>query len=192
MPLNFVNSGGGSPFVRFSVEDNEWLRSTPDGDLQSVDMESNPVIIDIENIKQGWLNLQGGRDWIEWPDNDPTKMPKPSDAHRQGISVNFYSTKLFDDEATRELCSSQVGVLEFIKNLYNQAEPEFGKGKVPAVKLTDAKKVKLGKGNTRIPGFEIVKWVDRPDDLDAPVSSLTPAAEAAPAAASDDVDFDEI
>ena len=51
MPLNFVNSGGGSPFIRFSVEDNEWVRSTPEGDLTPIDMLSTPVVIDIENIQ---------------------------------------------------------------------------------------------------------------------------------------------
>ena len=71
MPLNFVSSGGGSPFIRFSVEDNEWVRSTPEGDLQTVDMGSAPVLIDIENIQQGWLKLSGGRDWVIWPNNDP-------------------------------------------------------------------------------------------------------------------------
>jgi hypothetical protein len=194
MPLNFVNSGGGSPFIRFSVEDNEWVRSTPEGDLTPIDMLSTPVVIDIENIQQGWLALQGGRDWVEWPGNDVMKCPKPSDAHRQGISVQFYSTKLFGDESVRELCSSQVGILEFIKKLYNDAESEFGKGKVPAVKIGDATKIKIGKGNSRIPTFDIVKWVDRPDELDAGASVPSPAAETVPSAAAsdDDVDFGEI
>jgi len=196
MPLNFVNSGGGSPFVRFSVEENCWLRSTPDGDLVNVDMESAPVVVDIEQIQQGWLNLQGGRDWVEWPGNDVTKCPKPSDAHRQGISVQFYSTKLFGDEPVRELCSSQVGVLEFVKKLYNEAESKFGNGQVPAIKIGDAVRVKLGKGGSRIPSFEIVKWVDRPDALSADanpdVEPKVEAATVAAAAASDDVDFGEI
>lgn len=197
MPLNFVSSGGGSPFIRFSVEDNEWVRSTPEGDLTTVEMTSAPVLIDIENIQQGWLKLSGGRDWVEWPNNDPTGVAKPSDMHKQGISVNFYSTKLFGDEATREFCTSGVGALEFVKKLYAACEDKFGSGEVPVVHITGSTKVKIGKGNSRIPDFEIKGWKPRPDDLGDNDTSPTPAAAAsdtaqASAAASDDVNFDEI
>lgn len=196
MPLNFVSSGGGSPFIRFSVEDNEWVRSTPEGDLTTVEMTSAPVLIDIENIQQGWLKLSGGRDWIEWPNNDPQGVAKPSDMHKQGISVNFYSTKLFGDESTREFCTSGVGALEFIKKLYNACEDKFGKGEIPVVHITGSTKVKIGKGNSRIPDFEIKGWKPRPDDMGAESSSSleTPSAAASDTAqaASDDVNFDEI
>lgn len=197
MPLNFVSTGGGKPFIRFSVEDNEWTRSTPNGELTTVDMASAPVLIDIENIQQGWLKLSGGRDWVEWPDNNPMAVQKPSDMHKQGISVNFYSTKLFGDEPTREFCTSGVGALEFIKKLYAECEDNFGKGEVPVVHIKDSTKVKIGKGPSRIPNFEIKGWKPRPDDMGSEVTSTPPAAAAstpasAEAAASDDVNFDEI
>lgn len=191
MPLNFVSSGGGSPFIRYSVEDNEWVRSTAEGGLEAVEMEGATVIVDVENIQQGWLKLSGGREWVEWPNNDPTKCPRPSDAHKQGFSVMFYSSKLFGDEPAREFCTSGTGAIEFIKKLYGEAEKGFGKGQVPAIKITGSTKVKIGKGNTRIPEFEILKWVDRPDELGAGSSQPAPSA-AQPVAASDDVDFDEI
>ena len=38
---------------------------------------SKGVVIDIENVQLGWLKLSGGRDWVEWPNNDPTNTPKP-------------------------------------------------------------------------------------------------------------------
>ncbi|MGB1189890.1 MAG: hypothetical protein ACPG4A_06660 [Pseudomonadales bacterium] len=196
MPLNFVSSGGGSPFIRFSVEDNEWVRSTSEGDLTTVDMGSAPVLIDIENIQQGWLKLSGGRDWVEWPNNDPTSTPKPSDMHKQGISLKFYSSKLFGDEPTREFCTSGVGALEFVKKLYAECEDKFGKGEVPVVHLTGSTKVKIGKGNSRIPNFEVKGWKARPEDLgssETTSSSAAAPAESSPtAAATDDVNFDEI
>ena len=197
MPLNFVSSGGGNPFIRFSVEDNEWCRSTPEGDLTTVDMTSAPVLIDIENVQQGWLKLSGGRDWVEWPGNDPSSTPKPSDQHKQGISVDFYSTKLFGDEPTREFCTSGVGSLEFIKKLYAACEDKFGKGEIPVVHITGSTKVKIGKGNSRIPDFEIKGWKARPDDMGAETVTSQPPADVASdttaqKSASDDVNFDEI
>ena len=122
---------------------------------------------------------------------------KPSDAHKQGFSVTFYSTKLFGDSPSRELSSSQIGMLDFVKALYMAAEtnPKF-KTHVPKVKIGEAPKRKVGKGNTRTPGFEITGWADRPEELGGalPVASPSAAAVTAPAAAaSDDVSFgDEI
>ena len=195
MPLNFINESTGAAFVRFSVEDNEWLRSSEGGNLVEFD-PSKGVVIDIENIQLGWLKLSGGRDWVEWPDNDPTNTPKPSDAHKQAFSVKLYSTKLFDDEPVRELCTSQQGMMMFIKKLHEEAENsgKMGKGEVPAVAIGKSKeKLKIGAGSTRVPPFEIVKWVDRPDELagDAPA----PAAKApepdtsSTQGADDDVEF---
>ena len=204
MPLNFASSGsGGSPFIRFSVEDNEWLRSSEEGELETVDLATNPVIIDIERVRQGWLKLQGGRDWVQWLDNDYTKIPKPSDAHKEGASVDFYSTKLFGDEPVREFCSSQEGAKVFIKELYDACEEKFGSGQVPVIKLTGSNKVKMGRGNTRIPTFEVVGWKERPDDLNVGVPGTTidtsskSASTSAPVAEAEsgstgDINFDEI
>ena len=50
MSLNFLNMGSGSPFIRFSVEDNEWTRSSVDGELLPIEWTS-PVVIDIEKIQ---------------------------------------------------------------------------------------------------------------------------------------------
>ena len=190
MSLNFLSMGSGSPFIRFSVEDNEWTRSSVDGDLIPIDWKS-PVVIDIEKIQQGWLKLAGGRDWQPWPDNDPTSVERPSMEHKQGFAVKFFSTKLFDDEPVRELSSSGAGMIEFIKALYKEAEPGFGRGTVPVVKMLPAVKVRIGKGPSRIPQFEIVKWLQRPAELDGDNAAETPAPAAATEAAADDDSFDD-
>jgi hypothetical protein len=185
--LNFIETSGGNAFIRYSVEDNEWNRSSEDGSLQPVDFASAPVLIDIEKIQQGWLKLQSGRDWLPWPNNDSTKVPQPDEkgadgkpVYKQGFSVMFYSTKLFGDEPARELCTSGAGLIKFVQALYGATESGFGEGKVPAVKITGSTKVKMGKGNSRIPTFEVVKWMDRPDELSAASSSSPVAAPTAP------------
>ena len=195
MPLNFVNEGGGGAFVRFSVEDNEWLRSSEGGDLKEFDPSSG-VVIDISNVKLGWLKLSGGRDWVEWPNNDPSQAARPSDQHKQGFLVKMFSSKLFDDEPVRELCTSQTGMNIFIKKLYEECEsaPEFKDGKVPAIAITKAKeKMKIGAGSTRVPPFEIKQWVDRPSELagGSPVPPApAPAVSSSASAVGDDVSFE--
>jgi hypothetical protein len=83
-------------------------------------------------------------------------------------------------------------MIEFIKALYKAAEPGFGEGKVPVVKMLPAIKVRIGKGPSKIPQFEIVKWVERPAELDGDNAEETPApAAATEAAAADDDSFDD-
>jgi|TARA_B110000483_G_scaffold57198_1_gene71588 hypothetical protein len=189
MPLETLNSGGGAAFIRFSAELDQWSRSSQSGDLVDISWDS-PVIVDIEKIQLGWLKLAGGRDWIIWPDNDVKLAAtlKPSDEYRQGFNVKFYSSKLFDDEPIRELSANGVGIFSFIKAVYDACESGFGKDQVPALKITKSTPTRIGKGATKIPNFEIVKWVDRPAELSGnapvtppPVAQATPQAEPASA-----------
>tara|TARA_Y100000004_G_scaffold190569_1_gene247906 strand:- start:653 stop:1252 length:600 start_codon:yes stop_codon:yes gene_type:complete len=199
MPLNLVSSGAGNAFIRYSIEDDVWLKSSQEGvmiELEDSDM-ANPMHVDIQNIKMGWLKLQGGRDWVEWEDNNPATTPKPSDAHKQGFTLMFYSKKIFgedDGDALRELCTSQVGMLEFAKKLYNDLEDQFkdNAGKSAVIKITGTEKVSIGKGKSKIPQFEFVKWADSPFDDEQATVTAPVASAAKEAKASDDVNFDEI
>jgi len=196
MPLNFIQETGGNAYIRFMVTDNEWQMSGAAG-METVDISTQAVIVDIENIQLGWLKLEGGRDWLPWPDNIPSNVAKPSDAHGQGFSVMFYSTKLFEDEPARELSASGAGIRQFVMDLHEEAEKskEFGSGKVPAIKIGEAPRVKMGKNSSRVPKFEIVKWVNRPEalsgDVPPPEKTAPPISPAASqsSGASDDVDF---
>lgn len=202
MPLMLPVENSGMPFIRYSSNEDLWTHSTEDGGMKDIDMVDGklpaPMIIDVENIDMGWLMLAtGARDWQPWPSVD-AQTERPSEDYKVGFSVRVYSKKLFDDAPLREFCSSGAGLLMFIKALYNECEGEFGKGKVPVVQIHKTPTMKLGKGNTRNPKYEIVKWVDRPEDMlaDAPSVESTEQQsniEAAPAAKSDDVfDDDEI
>tara|TARA_B100000212_G_scaffold335173_1_gene306799 strand:+ start:2888 stop:3490 length:603 start_codon:yes stop_codon:yes gene_type:complete len=175
MPLQFIEETSGNAYIRFMVRDDEWVMSSPTG-MIPCEMESSPVVVDIENIVLGWLKLEGGRDWHPWPNNDPSVNKRPSDAHDQGFSVKFYSTKIFDDEPVRELSAAGKGILQFVRDLHDEAEKakEFGNGKVPVVKIDGSKKVKMGKNDTRVPNFEIVKWINRPENL---AGDLAPPAD---------------
>ena len=182
MPLQFANSGGsGLPFLRFSIEDNEWLMSTGEqGHMPPVDWKA-PVLIDIENIQLGWLKLQGGRDFQPWPGNNQT--PRPSEEYKNGFVVSSYSTQCFGDAPLRELSSDRAGLQEFVKKLYNEVEAagKFESGEIPAVEILPAIKTRIGKGPTKIPQYKLVGYKPRPDEMsgDAPMDSApAPAAEA--------------
>ena len=203
MPLMLAVENSGMPFIRYSSNEDLWSHSTENDGMMDIDMVDGklpaPMIIDVENINMGWLMLAvGQRDWQPFPSvNEQTE--KPGDDYKQGFSVKVYSKKLFDDAPLREFCSSGAGLLMFIQKLYNECEAEFGKGKAPVVQIFKTPTMKLGKGNTRNPKYEIVKWVDRPEEMLAASAPSVESTEqqsttdAAPAAKSDDVfDDDEI
>ncbi len=200
MPLNLIQESGGSPFIRYHANEDGWSRSSEQGELEEIEMKGATVVIDIEQIQMGWLKLEGGRDWVPWPENDPTKASKPSDAHKQGGLVTFYSSKLFGDAPIREFCSSAKGVVRWFEKLYAAAEASehWGKGKVPAFKIGKGTKIKFGQGNTRDIAFEIVGWKDRSEIFGSGAENTSPSESAAAepsnsgSAASDDVNFNEI
>lgn len=204
MPLKLLNTSGGNAFVRYSIEDNMWLVSTPEGEPQDVSdaIMSNPIYIDIAKVQMGWLKLQGGRDWVRWEDNEPANTPKPSDAHKQGFSVQMYSKKVFgEEEPQREFNSSQVGMCEFIKKLYDELEDTFEDNKAAVIQLTGASRVKIGRGSSRIPTYKFLAMKESPIEdshIEAPMPEPTKfehATVSAPVASttkSEDVNFDEI
>ena len=165
MPLMLANSGSGKAFIRYSIQDNEWLMSSLEGEPISFEWDA-PVLVDIEKIQMGWMKLEGGRDFVPWPDNDPS-IPRPADNYKQAFCLDFYSTKLFRDEPVRELSSSAAGLLEFIKRLYDEVEAAggFGKEQVPALQIGKAEKFKLGRGPTKVPTYKILGYKPRPEAL---------------------------
>jgi hypothetical protein len=199
MPLAIPGGGDSRPFIRFGASINAWQMSGPDSKPVEFDF-SKPAVFDIQNIQLGWMLLEtGNRDWQPWPDNQ--QQPKPQGEYKAGFDVDVYSTTMFGDEHVRSYSSNSTGNVMFIQELYNAAEQhaEFAQGLSPVVQLTGSKAIKVGKGTTRIPQFQILKWVPRPAALDAsgadhapaPAPAAKPAAKPAPAPAApaDDSEF---
>lgn len=189
MPL-MLGGGDSKPYIRFSPSINSWEMSSAEGrDEFTWDA---PVVFDVQGLQLGWMKIDSmGREWAPWPSRDQ-RTPQPSEEHKIGFAIDVVSSKLFGDEPVREFSANTFGNLMFIQELYNTAEQsaEFAEGKVPVVQITGSKAQKIGKGTTRIPEFEIKKWVDRPAELSskesAPVQETIAPAPVATAPAADD------
>ena len=104
----------------------------------------------------GWLLLgEGLRDWKP----APLESAAPGKTYKRGFSVLFYAPKLLGSAEAFEMCASTGAHMSFCERLYNECEPEFGKGNVPIVKITEAEPIKIGKGKSRELHFEIIKYV---------------------------------
>lgn len=182
MPLAIPGGGDAKPYIRFQASMNSWQMSTEGGGTEEFEFEQ-PVVVDIQNVQLGWLLLEtGNRDWKPWPNNSP--QAKPEGEYKAGFEAQFYSKTMFGDEPVRSYSSNSTGNVMFIQDLYNAAEacPEFNQAMSPVIKITGSKPIKVGKGNTRVPQFEIVKWIARPEVFGASVNSA-PAPAPKPAAA---------
>ncbi len=176
MPLGII-SGEGRPFIRFAIQENRWEKSSEDG---PVDFDpSVPFLMDVERAEGGWLMVSTGvRDWKSWGHNDASKAPpKPGTEYKQAYSVLCYGAKAFGDDQVYELCSNQKAMLTFVAAVFERAEGQFGSGKVPLVKITGSKPIKIGKGKSRDIHFEIVKYVDRPEAFDEAKADAPVAAD---------------
>lgn len=185
--------GGGNflPVVKYDARAGRMFRvDKGDGGSESIDITKNfKAVIDFENVEVGWIRFGAGAapDFQLVPIG--TQLPaKPSEDHRQGVRLVVRLSKECGGDV-REIAGTSAAFLTGMEKLYD--EYEAGKkangGKLPAVVLADTRSVESGSGTKKstnyTPVFQIVGWVNRPQDLVAsPRGSSAPAA-AAPAPA---------
>lgn len=147
----FVKSGSGDKVVVTAIKE-----------------KGDGVIMDIYNMKTGWQRFFPDGS-VEWVYNNDLKdwKPRPSDEHKQGISVDC----VINDKL---VVWRQAGyaIIEGFKSM-SAALKQAKDGKLPVVKLKDVKQEKFKVGSTQIPILEVTDWVDRPFVLEAQAEGTT-------------------
>jgi hypothetical protein len=162
MPISLKNSNSILPYVRYSPQSNSMTVAGEDNKPREISFLGKSFATEIENGSMGWLLIaEGARDWKPFA-IDSVPPPSPGQNYKRGFSILLYAPKLLGSPEAHEMCSSTGAHLSFCERLFNEAEPHFGKGDVPIVKITEAEPIKVGKGKSRELKFEIVKWVPRP------------------------------
>ena len=165
-------------WVSYKPQKDEWVYN--DGEVE----ETNPsFIFDYVNIKAGWGKIQAGSPpEYHWWANTNIKEPQPSEDFKKALSVDLY----FNSEHMKGVYSwttnangPVTGILEIYSKIFAEKE---GRGeKLPVLKYVGSEEKKFSVGSTKIPQFEIAKWVDRPGDWDVePESTTEPVAEEKP------------
>lgn len=196
MPLSFSNSSSGgdyTPYVRYMASTSSW--STADGSFQF-----KSAAFDLANIKTGWCYLAEGTppEWVMDNSITDTAARPEGEGWKRGFKVNIFSPKMFGEEQPmREWGTSATGATMGIQQLYGEWEamkPEDGQ--VAVVEYTSATPTKVGKGNTNVPNFTILKLIDRPGEMlqseqagEASGVSSSPPESPAPAAQDDGDEF---
>lgn len=127
------------------------------------------VIFDIENMRTGWMYGTGNQgeapEWV-WNETIARFGPKPDDKKWvKGFEIKVALNKT--DAAVWQ--QGAAAAFEGIKRLMQQIGKEYdeNKGKLPVVKMTGTEFIKYKKGSSNIPLLSVVKWVPRPEALEA-------------------------
>jgi hypothetical protein len=166
MPLNIGGSGVVKPYVKFNAKADKWFVRAPEGGDQEI---ARPTfLLDLKNIRTGWLRFLEGQapERVIDPSLDRT-APNPGDGFKRGFVVMAFSQKFFGGAV--EFASASIHLSNAIRDIYAAFEEQGGKpenrGKVPVVACTGSDPMKDKFGTNYRPRLEIVKWADRPAEL---------------------------
>jgi hypothetical protein len=150
-------SGGGGNYIRFSPSINAWQLGKDELDLKK-------IVFDLDSIKTGWGMMAEGQapQWV-WDEKLGQRSMKPEGEFKRGFSVRCW---LGPDRGWAEWSSTGTGPCMGFEALAGEAMAQAADnpGKVVLCAYKGSTATKVGKGNTRVPQFEIVGWVDRPAD----------------------------
>jgi hypothetical protein len=172
MGLNIGGSGTIKPYVKYNAKADKWFVRSPEGGDQEITRPT--FLLDLKNISTGWLRFREG----QAPERmiDPSldrAAPSPGEDFKRGFVVAAYSPKFFGGAV--EFSSASIHLSNAIRE---------HRGKVPVVSCSGSEPMKDKYGTNYRPKLDIVKWVDRPDDLpdESPVEEADVWKGAAPAA----------
>jgi hypothetical protein len=190
--LNINNGGGGGAYIRFMPSANAWVFDKAEVTLQQ-------IVVDHDSVRSGWGKMSEGSapEW-QWDERLGVQGQIPSQERdakgalfwKRGFSIRLFTKATGAVEWSSTGTGPCIGFDAIFEQIWNaRAENE---GKCAVVEYTGSSPLKVGKGNTRVPNFSLVKWVARdaiPWDAEPIASKAPPPPPRAPAAVEDDIAF---
>lgn len=146
-------------FIRYMPSTNGWFT----GKDHEIDLKY--FMLNPTSVKTGWGNIKKGEtpDW-KFDEAIGKKAIRPGDTEeekmefKRGFSVDMF----IQEEGLRTWSTTTTGSNIGFENLYTEihAQQAENVGKFPVIEYTGSKAIKIGKGNTRVPQFKLVKWVE--------------------------------
>lgn len=186
MAFNLAPTSGADfvKFLKFNGKAGRWY--TKNEADQEYEVTTVTAVFDLANIKTGWAKFSAGAAPEYVWDINGVRQPRPSADHKPGFQLNVFSPKNIG--GVREWSANSNTAIAAMQGLYQQYEaaPESKQGKLPVVTQTQVLPVTSKHGTNYQPVFQIVSWVDRPDEL-KPAAAPTvivqqPAPQPAPSA----------
>lgn len=175
--LGLSESGG--EYFRFKPSINAWI---VDGD----EIDFKGMGIDPESLKTGWGKIQEGAapEWV-WDERPGVKSRAPDADFKRGFSLMVFIKDVGWREWTTTGSGPKMGLEAVWPAIHNSKNSN--PGKMAMVAFKGAKAVSVGKGQTRVPEFELAGWKDKPEETAAPAPAPEPEpVAAAPQAVAED------
>jgi hypothetical protein len=150
-------SGGGGNYIRFQPSINAWI-------FDKEELALKKVLFDLDSVKTGWgLMMEGQAPTWVWDQGLGQRAPKPEGEFKRGFSVRMY---LGPQRGWAEWSSTGTGPCMGFEALYDVALKDMAanEGMALVATYTGSRAEKIGKGNTRVPLFEVTGWADKPAD----------------------------
>lgn len=180
-------SGGGdganrTPIIKYDARAGRIFRidrSNASGQWETDQVEITngfQAIFDLENIETGWLHFPaGGAPSIQTAKVGTVLPPRPTDQHKAGFKILMKLGKSSGGDLREMAANAQVSI-KAMDALYDAYLAEAGAhaGQLPVVTLekttpvVSSGKDAAGKPQSSTnyqPVWQIVKWVDRPEEL---------------------------
>lgn len=152
-----LSSGGGS-YIRFQPSVNSWIMGEDEIDLKQ-------FAVDFSSIKTGWGKMATGEapEWV-WDETlgARTKIPsnekdaKGNPVWKRGFAVTIFTK----DIGACEWSSTGTGPVMGLEAIFDEMEAAVtagGDGSIPILEYIGSTAQKIGKGQTRVPNFKVVK-----------------------------------
>ena len=146
-------------FIRYMPSTNGWFVGKED----EVDLKY--FILNPSSVKTGWGKITKGEapEWV-FDEALGKRAIRPGDTEEE--KMNFkrgFSVDMFiQEEGLRVFSTTTTGSNIGFENVYTEIHAQQGEnvGKFPVIEYTGSEAIKIGKGNTRVPQFTLVKWVE--------------------------------
>ncbi len=162
-------SGDGEDFkvyVKYNAKAGRWYTKEDKPEAQDFEVQDMTAVFDFPNLKTGWFLFAPGVAPVK--QLDPAVgvfSPRPSPDFKSGFLINLFSNKNL--LGVREFASTAGAVIDSMNTLHDEYEAatESKAGKLPVVKCVTVKPLVGKHGTNYAPVFQIMSWVDRPDEL---------------------------
>ena len=187
--LGFNDSDSTSSWISYKPQKDEWQYSEGEVDFKH-------FVLDIDSFKTGWGKIQRGAA-TEWSWDDDINLPKENPATGTNDEENwtrgFYVELYTEKEGSMFLATTTMGTKRGFNVLWTEVEKAKADnpGLLPVVEYEGSESAFEGK--SRIPGFRIRKWTERPAEFEKikspEVSSNIPVEDSPQTQTEDDIPF---